>query len=810
MWQDLRIGIRMLRRSPGISVLSIVCLTLGIGANAAVFSWIEGILLRPYPQVAHLERLFVLSGTSRSASKGTDVSWPDFDDLRRRCTLIDAFIAEKIVGTTLSVAGDRAERATGSVVSANYFEALGVHPILGRGFEPIEETGRDAHPVVVISYQLWKDRFRGQPDIIGATQMLNGVRHTIVGVAPQDFYGTFVGYKFQFWVPASMQETFDPGGYKLEDRDARWIEGFVKLKPGVSLAQAQAEISAAARQLESAYPTTNRGLGIQLLPVWQSPFNPMEALLPTLGIALAVVTSVLLIACANVGNLLLLKSFARRREMTIRLAVGAARRRLVQQLLTEGLILSAIAAAGGLIVAYWCRNALVLLFPPRGGTVLRLPAELDWRVLAVSVGVSVLATLLFGLAPALLSSNIDLVDALKSESGGVVGGRGKAWVRSSLVLIQVSISFVLLVGAGLVIRSLEQMRTVNPGFTTDGVLVTAIDVVSAGYDTARAKTFQDELSARLETMSGVQSAAFVRVAPFSYRGYSSAPIAVDGYEAPPDEPPIVDYDEVGPAYFATIGIPLITGREFTRSDDENSALVAVVNETMAARYWGAADPIGRRLQVKGRSMRVVGVARASKYGNLLEPAKAFFYVPLRQNGLGSGLLIRTSMRPEAVATALAREVHALDANLSPSEVISMREQIARTTSAQTMAVRLLTVFGGLAVLLAGIGLYGVMSSAVSQSTREFGLRLALGATANDLLRLVLSRGLVLSAVGVILGAGAAIQLTRLLGNLLYKVSPRDPVAFATAFVVMAIASSAACFVPAWRATRTDPLLALRG
>ena len=810
MWQDLRIGIRMLRRSPGISVLSIVCLTLGIGANAAVFSWIEGILLRPYPQVAHLERLFVLSGTSRSASKGTDVSWPDFDDLRRRCTLIDAFIAEKIVGTTLSVAGDRAERATGSVVSANYFEALGVHPILGRGFEPIEETGRDAHPVVVISYQLWKDRFRGQPDIIGATQMLNGVRHTIVGVAPQDFYGTFVGYKFQFWVPASMQETFDPGGYKLEDRDARWIEGFVKLKPGVSLAQAQAEISAAARQLESSYPTTNRGLGIQLLPVWQSPFNPMEALLPTLGIALAVVTSVLLIACANVGNLLLLKSFARRREMTIRLAVGAARRRLVQQLLTEGLILSAIAAAGGLIVAYWCRNALVLLFPPRGGTVLRLPAELDWRVLAVSVGVSVLATLLFGLAPALLSSNIDLVDALKSEAGGVVGGRGKAWVRSSLVLIQVSISFVLLVGAGLVIRSLEQMRTVNPGFTTDGVLVTAIDVVSAGYDTARAKTFQDELSARLETMSGVQSAAFVRVAPFSYRGYSSAPIAVDGYEAPPDEPPIVDYDEVGPAYFATIGIPLITGREFTRSDDENSALVAVVNETMAARYWGAADPIGRRLQVKGRSMRVVGVARASKYGNLLEPAKAFFYVPLRQNGLGSGLLIRTSMRPEAVATALAREVHALDANLSPSEVISMREQIARTTSAQTMAVRLLTVFGGLAVLLAGIGLYGVMSSAVSQSTREFGLRLALGATANDLLRLVLSRGLVLSAVGVILGAGAAIQLTRLLGNLLYKVSPRDPVAFATAFVVMAIASSAACFVPAWRATRTDPLLALRG
>ncbi len=496
--------------------------------------------------------------------------------------------------------------------------------------------------------------------------------------------------------------------------------------------------------------------------------------------------------------------------MTIRLAVGAGRGRLVKQLLTEGLILSVFAAIGGLIVAYWCRNSLVLLFPPRGGTALRLPAELDWRVLAVSVGVCLVATLLFGLTPALLTSKIDLVDALKSEGGGVVGGAGKAWVRSSLVLVQVSLSFVLLVGAGLVIRSLEQMRTVSPGFSTQGVLTTSIDVVSAGYDPQRAKTFQDELLVRLGSLTGVQSAAFVRVAPFSYRGYSSGPIAVDGYEAPLDELPIVEYDEVGPAYLATIGIPLLSGREFTRADDETSERVAVVNEVMAAQYWRGGDPVGRRLQLKGQSMRVVGIARQSKYANLLEPPRPFFYVPLRQSVLGQGLTIRTPLRPETMAAALAREVHALDANLAPAEVISMREQVDRTTSSQTMAVRLLTVFGGLAVLLAAIGLYGVMSSAVSQSTRELGLRLALGANAADLLRLVMSRGLALAGAGVVVGTAAAVELTRLLGDLLYHVSPRDPMAFASAFVVMAIASSAACFVPAWRATRTDPLLALRG
>src|SRR6516225_50835 len=342
--QDLRFGLRMLRRSPGFSTLAILCLTLGIGANAAVFSWIEGVLLRPFPLVPHQERMLAVSGTSRWAAEDGGVSWPDFVDFRKGCTLIDAFIAEKIVGRTLSI-GDRAERVSGSVVSANYFDALEVHPILGRGFEPAEDTGRNGHPVTVISYQMWRERFQGDPAIIGKTQMFNGTQHTIVGVAPKGFYGTFVGYAFQFWVPASMQETFETGGYKLEDRGARWIEGFVRLKPGVSREQAQVEISAVAKRLESDYPETNRGRGIKLFPLWQTPFNNAGALAPTLGIALAVVLFVLLIACANVGNLLLVRAFKRRHEMTVRLAVGAGRRRLLRQLLTEGLVLSAVAAA---------------------------------------------------------------------------------------------------------------------------------------------------------------------------------------------------------------------------------------------------------------------------------------------------------------------------------------------------------------------------------------------------------------------------------------------------------------------------------
>src|SRR5579864_386783 len=460
--QDLRFGLRMLRRSPGFSVLAILCLTLGIGANAAVFSWVEGILFRPYPAVSHQERLLALSGTELGETGGTAMSWPDYLDLQRSSTLFDTLFVSKITGTTLRI-GDRAERTTGSIVSANYFDAIGVSPILGRGFEPGEDTGRSAHPVVVISYQLWQGRFKGDPAIIGKTQRLNGVMHTIVGVAPEGFYGTFVGWGMNFWVPASMEEIFESGGYKLEDRGARWIEAYVKLKPGVTREQAQQETTAVAKRLEADYPGTNRGVSMKLWPLWQTPFNNAGTLLPTLEIMLAVVFFVLLIACANVGNLLLVRSFARRHEMSIRLAIGAGRGRLLRQLLTEGLMLSAVGAGGGLLVAHWCRHALVLLLPTRSGVAMHLPGEIDWRVLALSAGICLIVTLVVGLVPAFQTRNIELAGTLKAESSGVVGVRERVWIRSSLVILQVSLSFILLVGATLLMQSLQKIRTTSPG-----------------------------------------------------------------------------------------------------------------------------------------------------------------------------------------------------------------------------------------------------------------------------------------------------------------------------------------------------------
>ena len=554
----------------------------------------------------------------------------------------------------------------------------------------------------------------------------------------------------------------------------------------------------------------NRGRGIGLWGLWQTPFNNAGTLLPTLEVMVAVVAFVLLIACANVGNLLLVRSFARRHEMSVRLAIGASRVRLLKQLLTEGLILSALGTGGGLLAAYWCRHALVLLLPARSGVAMYLPGEMDGRVMSWSAGICLIVTMIVGLIPAFQTRNFDLAGPLKADSSGVVGPRGRAWMRSGLVVFQVCLSFILLVGAALLLESLEKIRTASPGFTTTRVVTTGVSLVAAGYDVPRAKTFQDELIVRLSALPGVESAAFARVTPLGYTTYSSTPIAVDGYQPPLEEQPGIEFNQVSPGYFATLGIPLLSGREFTRTDDENAPMVAIVNRTMMTRYWGGQDSIGRRVQVKGRWARVVGVATDSKYESMRETPRPFFYVPLRQDFVrGPVLNIRTNQPLPSMRAALVREVHALDANLTLYEMITLQEQVNRSTSPQLVAVTLVSILGGLALLLAGVGLYGVMSYVVAQSTRELGLRMALGAGAADLLRLVISRGLRLTAGGVLFGAVAALALTRLLGKLLYNVSPHDPWVFGSALAVMTMTAISACLLPAWRAARTDPARVLR-
>lgn len=817
--QDLRFGFRMLRRNPGFSCLAILCLMFGIGANAAVFSWIEGVLLRPFPGVAYQERMVSFTATvpeRYDKGEGTlgydDVSWLDFLDFQKDATLFDWFIADHITRATLNV-GDRAELSTGSVVSSNYFDALGVHPVLGRTFRPEEDWGRNGHPVTVISYWLWKERFQSDPNIVGKKLLLRTVPHTIIGVAPAGFYGTFVGYPMQFWVPASMQENFVGGTYKLEDRSDGWIEGYARLKPGVTIQQAQAELSAIAKRLENQYPTTNRGRGAKLFPLWKTPFNQAGTLAPTLGISLVAVFLVLLIACANVSNLLFVRSLARQHEITVRLALGSRRGRLLQQLITEGMILSSLAGIFGLVLAYFCRNLISVFFPASSVLATNLSGAIDWRVVAFSCGVCLISTLMFALIPALQTSKLDIAGALKSESGTSFGNRAKSRMRSAMVLVQVALSFILVVGGALLVQSLERLRSADPGFSPDNVITTTFDLAGASYDNARAERFRDDLVERVKAIPGVESVSFTRMRPFSYQGYLSGPIAVDGYDAAPDERPTVEYNQVGPSYFEDMRIPIVSGREFTRTDNANSFPAVIVNDQMVAKYWRGVDPVGKRIQLNGKWMQVVGVAKTSKYGSFAELAKPFMYVSMDQLPVvNSFIMIRTTQSPSQMYAALSHEVHSMDAGLGMQEVITLRQHMNRSAlSSQRIVVSLLFIFGGIALVLAAVGLYGVMSYAVSQSKREFGLRMALGAGTIDVFRTVMMHGLILAVGGVALGSIAALFLTRFIatGTLLYEVNPRNPAVFMVASLVMIIISIGACFTPAWRASRTDPIRALR-
>jgi predicted permease len=808
--QDLRFGLRTLRRTPVFTVVAIVILALGIGSNAAVSSWTAGILHHPFPAVRDQDRLVAVAGAAKGASDYDEMSWPDFMDLAKGTNGFETFFVSKITGATLT-GGDRAERLVGQLVTANFFDAVGVRPLLGRGFLPGEDVGRGAHPVTVISYRLWQDHFGGRPSILGTTINYNGQPHTIVGVTPKEFLGTFVGYPMQFWLPASQQAVVDASGYKLDDRSARWVEGFGRLSPGVSLEAGQVQLNAAARRLESDHPNEDRGRGIRIFPLRDNPFDNAQELKPMLRVGALVSVLVLLIVCANIANLLLVRAMARKPEFTVRRAIGAGRGRLMRQLITEGLILAVAGTALGVLLAYASRNALGLFFAPRGGANLVFGSDFNWRVLSTTVLIGVASTLLFAVAPALQATRVDLAIAMRAAAPGAIGGKARGRLRGSLVLVQVSLSVVLLVGAGLVVRSLGRMLASDPGFETAHVTSTTINLFAAGYDTARAHRFEDDLLARAKTVTGVKTVALSRSLPFSTRPYDNAPILVDGYSPTKDEQPSADYNAVTPGYFSALGIPLVAGRDFGISDGDTSLPVAIVSRAMAERYWRNDSPVGKRLKVREKWMQVVGVVGDIEYRSLTQSPSQLFYVPLAQwRPTAVTMFLHTeAANPAALARSTVAVIHAIDPNVSPYEFVSLREQVNRSTSGQQITATLLMLFGAVALFLAAIGLYGVISYMVSQSTRELGVRMALGATPSALIALVMSSGLRLTLAGIAVGVALAVGTTRLLGDMLFRVGPRDPIVFGAVILVMIVASTVACLVPAWRASRLDPVQALR-
>lgn len=807
--QDLRVGVRVLRRSPVFSAVAVLCLALGIGANAVVAAWTQGIVHHPFPLVRDQDQLVAVAGTAKGGSGYDEMSWPDFMDLARGTTAFSSFFVSKITSAALT-GGDRTERFVGQMVTANYFDAIGVRPMMGRGFLPGEDVGRDAHPLVVISYAVWHDRLKGRPDVVGSTINFNGVPHTIVGVAPEGFLGTFVGYAMQFWAPASQEGVFDISGYRLDDRTARWVEGFARLEPGVSLVQAQTQIDAAAKNLENEFPNEDRGRGVKILPLRENPFDNAQELRPMLRVGSLVSVVVLLLVCANVASLLFVRALARRGEFTVRRALGAGQLRLTRQLVTEGLLLAALGTGVGLLAAYASRDALDLFFAQRNGITLAFASEFNWRVVGMTVAIGLGSTLLFALIPAVQTMKLDLASAIRAAApGSVTGHRG--WIRGGLVLMQVCLSVLLLVGAGLMITSVRRLLTANPGFETTHVSTTAVNLFIAGYDTARAHRFEDDLVQRAQALPGVSSVALAKSLPYATRPYDNGPIVVDGYVAQKDEQPTADYNEVTPGYFQTLGIPL-SGRDFSATDADTSAPVAIVTQAMAERYWPKTSPIGKRLQAGGTWMRIVGVAGDIQYRSLTESRAMLFYVPLAQRRattVNVQLRTRQAGPVPGLATALTGIVHGIDARVSPYEVVTLREQVNRSTSGQQIMVTLLILFGGVALVLAAIGLYGMISYMVSQSSRELGLRTALGATPGQLLRMVMSAGLRVSLIGIAVGMLIALGTTRLLGDLLYRVSPRDPLVFGAALVVMTGTAVIACLVPALRAARIDPVRALR-
>ena len=805
--RDVRFGLKMLKSNPGFTVLAVLTLALGIAVNTTVFSWIYAVLLHPLPGAQDVEHLALIETTTPDGAN----SYLDYHDYRDNLKQATAVAIARF--TPLNVGDEgRPERAWAELVSANYFDVLEVKPVLGRTFLP--EEGREhegGYPVAVISYRMWQNRFHADPKVLGSAIRLNRHELTIIGVAPPEFHGSLVGVALDLWMPVTMATAMGTGDGTLHYRGTRDITvTIVRLKPDVTIEQAGAEVEALSRQLEAAHPATNRGVTARVTPIWKGRTGAQGLLMEPLRILMAVCVLLLLVVCANVANLLLARAVSRQREFGVRLALGARRSRLARQLLTETLLLAGCGASIGVLLVMWMGQSLSKLMPAMD-IPLDLGGGLNLPTLLFTVGIVVVATLASGTAPALLSA--DLSETL--NEGGRAGGAGtnSHRLRGLLVTGEVAMAMVALIGAGLFFRSFQNASSVQPGFDMTNTSMSQFYLSNAGYSGHEQHLFCRKLRERMEAQPGVLGVTYSDVIPLGNFGAAMPyhQLEVDGYIPRRDEQMILERATVPPGYFKLMGIPLLQGRDFTEMDGEGKPMVIVVNETFSRRFFGGRNPIGRKVRIEHNPATVIGLVKDSKYGSLIEKQMPFFYIPFDQwffPGLNFAVMLKTSGDPMLLTPVLQREALALNPD-AVFHTSRMEDATEASLYPQRVAAALLSVVGAVCLVLAAIGLYCVMSYAVSQRTQELGVRLALGASRSDVLVLVVREGLRLTMPGLAAGIAAALGAARLVSGMLFHVSAADPATFAAAAMFLGLVAVIASYLPAVRATRLDPMRVIR-
>lgn len=805
--QDIRHAFRAIRRRPGWALIAIFTLAFGIGANTAVFTLISGALFRP-PQVARPGELVWVNGTSAGRIRQS-MSYPDYLQLRDRVPSLSGIVAWS--GTTVSLGGSTPRRVRALVVSANYFDVLGVRPSLGRGFISNEDLERGAHPVVVLSYDLWKAQFGSNPRLLDSTIVVNGRTFTVAGVAREGFTGASLGEPAELFLPLGMLDAVMPGnGRLLDGEDSNWLLTLGRLAPGASLANAAAEASLVGNTLHVDREAGDR-FGVQVTPMvgGLDPRNREQGL-TVFGLLSIVPLLVLAVACANVASLLIAQGLARRRELAMRRALGATRGRLVRQMLTESVLLSGIGGAAGVVLATWLLALIIRLakIPPEVSSVL----VLDGRVLAATTVLAVLTGLVFGLLPALAATGPSLTPALKDGSGAG-NDRRRHRLRDGFVVAQVAVSLLLLITAGLFLRTLNKALNVDIGFDPSGIAAVQFDLELQGYSAARRQDFRARLMERVAAVPGAGSAAYAVVVPMSGRSFGSDAIG-EGDERSATRTS-ARWNEVSPGYFATMGIRFIAGRDFTASDKTGAPLVAVVNEELARRLWPGAEPVGQRMRLGGGNplTEVVGVVRDGKYDKLVDAPRPFVFVPMAQRPADPGdvtLMVKTAGAPGAMVSAIVQMLQEMDRNLPVGIAEPLSQLVASRGAEMQRAVSvLLSVFGTLALALAALGIYGVTTHGVAQRTREIGIRMSLGARGADVLALFVRSAMGLAAVGVVIGVVVGAGVSKLLASFLFGLGATDAITFAAASVVLCLVVAVASYLPARRAVKVDPMIALR-